>query len=201
MTDGPRKPPPRFPRPGDPELVRVREDDAPETQREVIRPPPPREPFRVVKGRIETIPELGDRIAAIGVKLDDVTADVRGISTTQAAILGVQRNMALQVDGLGSIVNQRAQLLHEELALLRAVVTGDHEPRLKDAEQEVQKLSAAEKVKVAATTAVAATGKGAAWTGKYASYLTLAAVALRLVAKRWPEFGTVVDELLGGLGL
>lgn len=201
MTDDfRRRPPPRFPRPGDPELVRLgAEDEPPETQREVVLPPPPRiplprEPFRMVKGRAESYVELSAQISDIGTRIEAVVS-------SQAVLIGNQRKQAQQIDGLGSIVNQRAEILHRELALLRATVKGDHGPRLEATEQEVQKLTAGEKVKVAATSAAVATGKGAAWTGRYASYVALAAVVLRLVAKRWPEFGSVVDEVLGGLGL
>lgn len=186
MSDeGRRKPPPRFPRPGDPELVRVTEDEAPATQREVILPPPraPREPFRVVKGRVETIPELGDRIATLGARLDDAIADVRAVSTTQAAILGVQRNMALQVDGLGSAMNQRADILHQEMALIRhtqdellKIVQGDHAPRIGKVE--------------------ASLGQKAA---KGGGMVALVLVALPMLADALPRYAHIFDAVLGVL--
>jgi len=102
VTDGPRKPPPRFPRPGD-KLERFgAEDEPPETQREVIVPPPPRlplprEPFKLVKGRAESYVELSAQIADIGTRLEAVVS-------SQAVLIGLSRKQALQIDGLGSIV-------------------------------------------------------------------------------------------------
>lgn len=164
-----RKPPPRFPRPGDPELVRVSEDEAPATQREVILPPPPREPFRLVK-RAVTLDTLAEAVDSARAEVRDLSLDIRGLNTTQAAILGVQRNMALQADGLGTTINARFDLFHEELAMLRIRVTGVE--------------------KTAGQKAAAVASKG----GAVAGLLALGSIA----AARWPEYAHIINLLLGG---
>ncbi len=49
-------------------------------------------------------------------------------------VLSTQRKMALQLDGFGQAMNRRFDIFHEELALLRTTVTGDHAPRLEKVE-------------------------------------------------------------------
>jgi hypothetical protein len=164
MTDDRRRPPPRFPRPpSDPDEIFIPPAD---TERSPILPPAPRvpEPFRVLKGRESSYVELSAQIGEV---------------------LSVQRKMALQLDGYGKTVNDRFDIFHRELALLRATVVGDHSPRLDAVEK-----TAAQKA------------RGMALTGtKYGAYLTGAAVLAKLVGKAYPQFGGVIDELLAAVGL
>ena len=136
MSD-PRKPPPRFPRPvpprdDEPEVTRVEEDPVPLTQRlpQIIPPPPrpPVEPFKRIDGRPPSYVEFQ-------AQLGDFSQKLEAVLSSEAAVLGNQRKLALQVDGLAVTVNQRLDVFHEELALLRATVTGDHEPRLEGVER------------------------------------------------------------------
>jgi hypothetical protein len=190
VSEGPRKPPPRFPRPGD-KLERFGDEEiAPETQREVIVPPPPRlpmprEPFKVIKGRAESFVELSAQIADIGTKLEAVVS-------SQAVLIGVQRKQSLQIDGLGNIVNQRAEILHRELALLRATVTGDHGPRLEAAEEEVKevkKLTAKEKAKLGTILA-------AKFGGGVTVVLLVVGPLLRGLAKLYPDYGELLNAIV-----
>lgn len=139
MTDE-RRPPPRFPRPlgrgilpprDEPEVTRVEEDPVPNTERLPQIPPPPRvptEPFKLLPGRQASYVEFQ-------AQLGDFSQKLEAVISSEAAVLGVQRKMALQLDGLGVTVNTRFDLFHEELALLRATVVGDHAPRLEAAEK------------------------------------------------------------------
>lgn len=101
--DGPRKPP-RFRRPSelrDDEVVEV-----PPTERVPVFPPPRHEPFRKIA------PTMADVVATLD------------------AVVKTQRNHSLQIDGFGQAMNRRFDLFHEELAILRQTVTGDHAPRI-----------------------------------------------------------------------
>lgn len=107
MSDERKRPPPRFPRPSSPdddEIAYV----PPDTERSGAKPLPGAEPFRLL-----TPPKWA---VALESKVDDVYKR--------------QGQMALQLDGYGSQMHQRFDVFHEELAMLRAVVTGDHAPRI-----------------------------------------------------------------------
>lgn len=180
--DRPRRPPPRFPRPVDdePEVTRVEEDPFPLTERLPMLPPPPKapEPFKLIAGRPPSYVEFQ-------AQLGEFTQKLEAVISSQAAVLGVQRKMALQLDGFGTTVNERFDVFHQELALLRATVTGDHAPRLDKVEKTV-----ADKAK---TVAIAGT--------KYGSYFVAVAFVARMAAKAYPQFGSVIEDLLSAVGL
>ncbi|HEY3494164.1 MAG TPA: hypothetical protein VGK73_05740 [Polyangiaceae bacterium] len=174
MSD-PRKPPPRFPRlpPRDePEVTRVEEDPVPNTERlPQIHPPPrvPTEPFRLLSGRPPSYVEFQ-------AQLGDFSQKLEAVISSEAAVLGVQRKMAIQIDGLGQTVNQRFDLFHEELALLRATVVGDHAPRLEAAEKTLGQKAA-----------------------KGGGILAIVVIALPMLAEALPKYAHVFETILGVL--
>ena len=185
MTDETRrKPPPRVPRPDDPEVVRVDEESPPDTDKIPVPLPAPRRlppmrppakeptPLQIMKGRDSSYVELAAQLATV--------------IASQEMILSTQRKMALQLDGYGQAVNQRFDIFHRELALIRATVTGDHAPRL-DA---VEKLSASQRARAAALVG-----------GKYTGLALGGAFLLRAVGKAYPELGQVIESVLGVVGL
>ncbi len=171
MSD-PRKPPPRFPRPvpprdDEPEVTRVEEDPVPLTQRlPAMLPPAPRvppEPFRKLDGRQPSYVEFQ-------AQLGDFSQKLEAVISSEAAVLGVQRKLALQIDGLG----QRFDVFHRELALLRATVTGDHEGRIETVERTLGQK--------------AARGGG---------ILALIAIALPMLADALPKYRHIFDAIAG----
>jgi len=52
-------------------------------------------------------------------------------------VLATQRKMSLQLDGFGQLVNTRFDLFHQELAILRQLVTTDHGPRIDKVERTI----------------------------------------------------------------
>lgn len=115
---------------------------------------------------------------------------------TTREVLALQRKMALQLDGFGQLVNRRFELFHEELALqgaklteLITLVKTDHAPRLEKVEK-----TAAEKAKAAG--AIAA--RYGAW-GSLA--LFVGGAALRALAKIYPEYGSLIESIVSGLGV
>ena len=130
------------------------------------------EPFSLVKSSEKEMDRLFSAITAQGMQLNEVAAK--------------QNKLVLMVDGLGVSMNQRFDVFHEELALLRATVTTDLAPRL----GEVEKKTGAQKLG-----AVALVGT------KYAGLFTIAGLVLRAVAKQWPEFGGLIEGVLGAAGL
>lgn len=171
MTDPrkPKPPPPRFPRPVSdaPEVTRVEEDPVPLTERLPMIPPPPREPFKRLDGRQPSYVEFQAQLGDFAQKLE-------GVISTEAAVLGNQRKLALQMDGLGTTVNARFDLFHEELALLRATVTGDHAPRLDKVERTIGQK--------------AARGGG---------ILAIIAIALPMLADALPKYRNVFETIAG----
>lgn len=87
------------------------------------RPPYPRpvEPFKHLTEPSHV--ETAATVQGIAGKLDEVLASHRDI-------LARQRQMSLQLDGFGQTLNQRFDVFHEELAMLRATVLVDHGPRI-----------------------------------------------------------------------
>lgn len=138
------------------------------------RPPkrPVPEPFALIKGRESSYVELSAQLNALGSQIADV--------------LGRQNRAALVLDALGRDMHQRFDVLHEETALIRAKLSGDIEPRVKAVE---------------ARTPAQKAGTAALITGKWASYLTLAAVVARMLAKQFPEYTEAIEGLLGALGV
>lgn len=106
-----RKPPPRFRRPSeltDDEVVEIPPAPPPDPDRPLYPRSRPAEPFnKLVQTPAETVRE----------------------------VLAVQRKMALQLDGFGQAMNRRFDIFHEELAMLREVVTADHAPRIEKVEK------------------------------------------------------------------
>ena len=113
--------PPRVPRPapGDDDIVHI-EDDGPSTEK--LRPK-----FVVPVGRPASIAEAVLQLSAL-------QQQTSAIAVSQTKLLELQRKMALQQDGFQTAVNGRFDVFHQELAMLRATVTGDHGPRLAKAE-------------------------------------------------------------------
>lgn len=170
MTDKPRRPP-RFPRPRDdePEVTRVEEDPIPLTERLPVMVPPPREPFKRLDGRQPSYVEFS-------AALMDFQQRVASIATSQDAVLGTQRKLALQMDGLSATVNQRFNIFHEELAMLRQVTT-EHEPRIEKVEQ-------------------ATLGQRAA---KGGGILAVVLLVLPMLADALPKYAHIINSLLGVL--
>lgn len=171
MSD-PRKPkgPPPLRLKDGPELVRVVEDDAPDTQRGVAPPVVENSNrFKVHNGR-------GPSYLEIAAAISTTQTQLSAIAVTQGTILDVQRKLAQQQDGLGRTVNVRLDLFHEELALLRQTVTGDHAPRLDKVETTLGQK--------------AARGGGA---------LALALVALPMLADALPRYAHFINTILGVL--
>jgi hypothetical protein len=133
------------------------------------------EPFRLVKRTEATIGEVAGQVSALSSQVTDVQAR--------------QNKMVLMVDGLVRTVNERADVLHEEIALLRATVTADHAPRIAAVEK-----TAGQKV-----------GGAALWAGKYGSllYVVNAAVqaGLHKAAEAWPQYADTLEWVRGMLPL
>jgi hypothetical protein len=175
MTD--ERKPPRFPLPpSDDDVVEI-----PPTQRTRA----PREPFR--------------NLAA-----EQKAADQKTIGE----VLTIQRKMSLQLDGFGQVINRRFELFHQELAFQRAdstatrvtvdklysLVTGDHAPRLDGVEAEVKKLTPKQKAKLAGVIAAKLGAGGGV-------LLLLVGPALRALAKLYPQYGDLIEGILGAVGL
>jgi hypothetical protein len=168
------KPPRRwFPRPVDDELVRVDEDPpAPPTQRLPIIPPaprPPSEPFQLLRGK-PTLMDLGNQL--------------QGLSAQLTGVVARQDKMALQADHLGSIVNQRFDVFHSELALLRHdqtellnFVTSNHGPRIEKVESTLGQKAA-----------------------KGGGILAIVALALPMLAEALPKYRHLLEVIGGALG-
>lgn len=116
MSDEPPRRPPRVPRPpvDDDEIVHVEEGPATEKLRPKMLVPVTR----------------AASIAEVSAQLSAVQQHLSGMAMQQTKQLELQRKMALQADGFQNAVNQRFDLFHEELAMLRQLVSRDHAPRL-----------------------------------------------------------------------
>lgn len=163
MTDERR--PPRRPEllPQEEDVVFVPEDSPPVTQRAVPVPVP-----RYSRPVLRSIPDLDAQLSSVQQHL---------------------AKMALQQDHMSSIINQRFDLFHEELALTRhdvaetakrvdelcELVKENHEPRLRKVES-----TAAQTVKLG---------------GKYGGLLLLGSV----VAEAFPQWGNLIRALLHGV--
>lgn len=131
------------------------------------RPPFPRpvEPFKNLTEPSHV--ETAATVQGIAGKLDEVLASHRDI-------LGRQRQMSLQLDGFGQTINSRFDVFHEELAMLRATVLGDHAPRLGKVESSLG--------------AKAAKGGG---------IVALLVVALPMLAEALPKYRHVFETIAG----
>lgn len=189
MSD--EKPPPRKP-PLPHRVIRDISQDseeiyippAPETERLPVMPRPSKTP------RLEMMPGRPPSYIEFAASLEGFKTQVGSVSEQMAIVLATQRKMAVQLDGYGTTVNQRFDIFHKELAMLRATVTGDHAPRLDEVEGEVQKVSKAQQARQAMVIG-----------GKYAAYATAVAVIARLAGKAFPQFGEAIEGVLGVFGL
>lgn len=189
MSDDHPKRPPRFPRPeepDEPEVVRVDEDAPPSTDRAPVPLPPPKKLPDRAPTRLDLLRGRQPSYVEIAASLSAMRQTLEASSIAQANILSTQRKMALQVDGLGSIVNQRFDVFHAELSLLRATVTGDHAPRLRA----VEKLSAGKRARLAAVVG-----------GKWAGAFFLVGLVARGVGKALPEYDRLITSILEAFGL
>ncbi len=87
-----------------------------------------------------------------------------------------QRKMSQQLDGFGQAMNRRFDLFHEELSLLRQVVTADHAPRIEKVEKTM--------------------GQKVARGGGVVGIILLAAP---LLADALPKYRWLFDAILGAL--
>lgn len=158
MTERPPKKPP----PWTPEIVRVKEDErGPDTERS-FPAPQPRPRLGTPAGLSKTTPNLLDEVA--------------DLKRWSRMVVENQSKMALQLDGFGQTVNQRFDIFHEELALLRQTVTGDHAPR-------IEKVEATLGQKVA----------------KHGGILAVAVVGLPMLAEALPKYAHLINTILGVL--
>jgi len=133
-----------------------------------MKPPRPREPFLSLVDRGAPPIPLSERLARLELNSD-------------LTLKRLQQH-ALMIDGFGSTINRRFDVLHEEAALLRAYVANGKG----DTVLPPPKVTARQ---------------AAVLTGKYASYVTMAAVVLRMAAKLFPQYGDAIDSVLGVFGL
>lgn len=164
MSDEGKRKPPRFPRPTDIER-------GPETERSGFIPPPPRtprEPFRLLS--VDEAPRASWLIPA------EFRDQIQKLLAGHNQILVHQRKMAQQLDGYGVVVNERFDVFHRELAMLRALVAKNDE-RLDGVERTLgQKVVAVG----------GAVGKGAVYT-----------LLGGLLVKVFPEYAELIGGLLG----
>lgn len=104
-------------------------------------------------------------------------------------VLKRMQQTGLMVDGFGSNLNRRVDVLHEELALLRAGVERPLDIPV-SVEQPFPLTRKQPSLKRAAIVA-----------GKAASYSTTIAIVLRLIGKQFPQYGEAIDGVLGMFGL
>jgi hypothetical protein len=164
--------PPRKPPPWTPEIVRVTEDErGPDTDRVPVPLPEP----LALGARSHARPKLGTpgAIAKAAPNLLDEVADLKRWSRM---VVENQSKMALQLDGFGVTVNSRFDVFHEELAMLRQTVTGDHAPRL-------------EKVELSLGQKAARGGAG----------LAMSLVVLPMLAEAVPKYAHVINKILEAL--
>jgi hypothetical protein len=171
VTDEGKRKPPRFPRP-----VKHEDDtEPPPTERVPVLPPPPRtprEPFRLLT--VDEVPRPSWLIPA------DFREQIQKILAGHNQILTTQRNMALQLDGYGKAVNERFNIFHQELALLRAMVV-ESDGRLD---------------KVELTLAQKATAVGGALT-KGAALTFLGGI----ITEYWPQYARFIAGILKAAGV
>lgn len=113
----------------------------------------------------------------------ETAATMNEVLASHRETLRVQRQMALQLDGFMSQVNtrfdgyeNRVDVFHRELAMLRETVTGDHAPR-------IGKVEASIGQKVA----------------KGGGILGLLIVAAPLIADALPKYRGLIEALIGAL--
>lgn len=162
MSDGPRKPPVRDP--GDDEVY------VPPGPGERPLPPRLRLPVRPV---VKTVDQL----------LEAMRQQLDAVALASGNTLAMQRKMALQLEGLQNVFNDRLDVFHRELALLRSVVTSDHGPRIADMEKKITPRQAA------------------LIGGKYTGVALVGAFVLRIIGRAYPPSAELIESVLGFFGL
>lgn len=162
-----------------------RKPPAPSDDDEVVfvpetRPSPPRLPQYNRPALGARIPEALEMLAK---RLEAVEQQGHAALAAQVNTLTLQRKLALQLNGFGVTINERFDIFHRELAMLRATVTGDHAPRIADMEKKL-------------------TPKQAALIGgKYTGVALLLGLVARAAGKVWPQFNETIESVLGVFGL
>lgn len=190
MTDIPRKPPAR-----DPRDEEVYIPPAPDTERGIMPPRP------LHRGRT---PDLETRVKEFARDIQEVRTQMEGVVVASSNVMALQRKMALQLDGFGVTINNRFDIFHRELAMVRQIVTADHAPRLDDVEDGVEETKAGvqeAKAEVEKVSRAQRAKEIAGMSGKVAAYGTLIAVVGRAVGKMWPQFGDGIESILAVFGL
>lgn len=125
-----------------------------------------------------------------GPTVADVSAQVTALSVTTGQLANGMGILEQRLGGTEERLGQRIDGLAEEVSLLRQTQVTDHAPRLLAVEQQGFARSLAHRA-----------GGVLAGGLRLGSYGTLIAVAGRLAAKQWPEFGEAIEGVLGALGL
>lgn len=154
--------------------------------------PPPLQPFRLVTEDPPVLPRLGPTMAQIVERLNTLDK----LETLVLQVLKRLQQTSLMVDGFGSTVNRRLDVLHEEAALTRVAVTQPGNDTDTDASIPIT-LDASR----VTTTPRQKAKRVAVLTGKVLSYGTTAAIVLRLVEKGWPQYEQAIEALLSLVGL
>lgn len=141
------------------------------------RPKPPR-PVRVVDEQRESHMRPAEPFApAVDVTLEGLHRSVVALTLQQSQLVGtVEEHVASD--------ERRSGLIHEELALIRATLLGDHAPRLAHVERTLPQR----------------VGGGALAVGKYSIYVTAAVAVLNALAKQWPWLSDIA-RALGSISL
>ncbi len=143
-------------------------------------------PFQVLTGKDATVgapPRVGPTMSQINERLGQL--EILG----QQALKRLQQT-ALMVDGLGGNLNRRIDVLHEEAALLRVSVTHPANDRGESGLIKLPVQTPAQRARSILAVPV-----------KFVSHATAAAVALRLVAKQFPDYAEAIDAFLVAFGL
>jgi hypothetical protein len=155
--------------------------------------PPPYQPFRLVTEEpppsSAVLPRLGPTMAQIVDRLN--TLDKVEALVTQA--LKRLQQTSLMIDGFGSTVNRRLDVLHEEAALTRVALGAPANDLDGSIPVEVDRTVPKTHRQKAQQAFVI--------TGKLLSYGTTLAIVLRLLEKGWPQYEQAIEALLGLAGL
>jgi hypothetical protein len=100
----------------------------------VSPPPTPAQPYPPAVDYNPTVKDVSDQVAAMSSTLNSivVACDNNGkrINGLQVVVANTKEDVADLVREHGEGIDTRVRLIHNEIALLRATVTGDHAPRL-----------------------------------------------------------------------
>lgn len=152
------------------------------------------------KPKTEPFQLLTEQAASLPPRPGPTMVTILEMLTRQAELTGQilrrQQQTALMVDGFAHAVNRRFDVMHEETALLRVALNRPANDTDATVEVDVETETEAEEPppKRRARKAVAVSANAL-------SYLTTAAVVLRLVGKQWPEYESAIDSVLAPFGL